>query len=186
MSLCNLSQAIAFLTENVPAGVNTVYNNYISLLFIYSAPIYLIFQVEGNFFKEKKIISEKHIFSLISFILFIVFLLITLIPGILDPSIFEQISMVKYSYILYPLWLMNNFIILFAFFYLGIKTTEKYRIYSFLICIGWTLNQIFNVLLQFPGVNKSNPILLIVFIMKYIGATITALFLYKLYTLRKI
>ena len=184
MSMCNLAQAIAFLNGDYPVGDDSVYNNYISLLFIYSAPIYLISQVEKNYFQQFKPIAKYHIFSLTALILFIIFVLVTVIQGITDPSVFSGFSMLDYAFILYPLWAMNNFIILFAFMYLAIKTTEKYRMYSLLICVGWTLNQIFNTVLQLPFFERTNTLLTIVFLFKYIGAIITALYLYKLYNLK--
>ncbi|MGV9197513.1 MAG: hypothetical protein ACOC44_05680 [Promethearchaeia archaeon] len=186
MSMCNLAQAIAFLSDLYPAGQDSVYNNYLSLLFIYGAPIYLISQVETNFFKDKELLSRYHIFSLTSLVLFIIFVVISLISGIAETSLFESFSMVDYWYILYPLWFMNNLIIVFAFFYLGVKTSENYRLYSFLISIGWTLNQIFNISLQIPWLERTTLLLTVVFVMKYAGAIITAIFLYLLYNLKEL
>jgi len=185
MGASNLVQAVANYAGQTPIDIESVYNNYICLLFIFVAPIYLISQIEKAYFPSINLLAKKHLFSLIILILYVLFIIISGIMIGLDNTVYYSFTMAQFGVLLYPLWTMEVIIIILAFLYLSIKTTEKYRLYSFLVSMGWGLNQLVNIFLQLPAFPLTDLTIIIIFILKYIGAIITAIFLSKLYALNR-
>jgi hypothetical protein len=74
-----------------------------------------------------------------------------------------------------------------TFAYLSLKSTGKYRFYTFIIGLGWLINQMGNLLHQFVDASLLNNITTTIFFLaKWIGTFMTAYGFYKLYTLKNI
>jgi len=202
MATCNFIQAWAFLVGEFPQEVGTIYNNYFCVVAIYLAPLWLIYMTEKHYFPQIKLISKIHIFSLVLWIFIGAFFALSFIEMIPDPAQFlAEYQMMRYQTLAIMIWFLEVAIIIFVFAYLALQSTDKYRAYSVLIAIAWFLNQAMNLLLQLPEqgaqwglvggfentiLHKSASFITVIFIFKYIGAIMTAYYLYKLYHLKEI
>ncbi|MHA1284451.1 MAG: hypothetical protein ACTSVV_12735 [Promethearchaeota archaeon] len=192
MTLANLMQIFYYL-EKINIGKTGIegkigiYNSPISIIFGAFAPFYFIFQIEKHFFPKWTIFSKHHLISIILVIL------ISLIFGyfiyfqIRDPNfLFEEFEMRSLWFIIYPAWALVVLFIISTFLVFGIKTTNKYRFYSFMIFIGWTTNQLANIYIQLTDYNLlTELVILIIFSLKYTGTILTALGFYRLYNLKR-
>jgi len=170
-----------FILENQLIGM---YTTYFVFLLTFAAPIYLIYQIEKIFFPNMKIQAKSHIFSMISLVLFILFNISVLVRAILGEEIFPIFTLMNYLIIVVPLFALQLFYIVIAFFYLGYKAIGKYRKYCYLISLGWFANHVANVIAVLFYVYPSDQNLY--FIVKIIGVLIVAYCLYNLYKLRTV
>ncbi|MHA1229669.1 MAG: hypothetical protein ACTSRP_04555 [Candidatus Helarchaeota archaeon] len=185
MSLVSYIQSAVFIIYPNLEYDYGIYNDYFAVVLIYLAPIALIYEIEKIYFPEKKIFSKYHIITSIVIILTALFLIFSIYDALFNPAFFYPFEMRKYWYINYSSWTIIVVFICVSFFYLGTKTTGLYRRYSYLICLGWAINQIINAavqLLEFNVVIQLIP-LLIIFSIKFLGAILTAYGFYKLYSL---
>ncbi len=153
------------------------------------APMLLTFQVEKRFLSEFKLFSKYHVFfilNLISFCIIITIAIFTLFTNpilLLDPAF----ATATFGAFILPFFFVSNIFFMVTFAYLSLKSTGKYRLYTFIIGLGWLINQMGNLLHQFVDASLLNNITTTVFFLaKWIGTFMTAYGFYKLYTLKNI
>ncbi len=179
MAGVNLIQMYEYLVNPAAIYLIGIYNNYFAVIFIFIAPIPLIFQIEKTYF-ENKLLARYHLGTLTILIITSIFLALTVPDAISDPTnFFSSFTMTGN-----PMNAINWGIIVIsictAFLYLGIKSSGKYRLYSLIIFVGWGLNQLINAGSQLDlALNIS-----FIFVVKITAAVVTAYGFIKLYNLR--
>ncbi len=160
----------------------TFYTTFFVFLLTLAAPIYLIYQIEKIFF-QSKILAKYHTFSLLNLILYIAFLGIVSFQAFNDISVITEFNFINYIFVAGALLGLQILFVICAFFYLGIKSTGRYRLYAIFIALGWLANYAANTLATL--VTTLTPtVILALFIPKLIGVVLTAIGLYKFYALK--
>ncbi len=188
LTIANFQQVyynIINFSDIVKTGELRIYTTFWVFLLTLSAPIYLTYEIEKLFFQGKSIISKKHIFTIISLLLFGYYLYIMFLEVIKDINFVNTFVLANYMFAIIPLLAFQVLLFIFAFLYLAIKTTEKYRTYSLFVSLGWLLNYAINTIVTL--VETIAPILVIILLIpKLLGVIITAIGFYKLYMLKRI
>ena len=154
--------------------------------FAAAAPLLLIFQVEKKFLVERKIFSQYHVFFLLNLISLTVIIISAIIMGINDPTSLLNVGVTTFGAYVLPLHIAVLVFVIATFGFLALRSTGKYRLYAFLIALGWGINQILNAFHQFlPGALLNDITTTLIFIGKYTGMIITAYGFYQLYSLQK-
>lgn len=161
-----------------------IYTTFFVFLLTLAAPIYLIFQIEKIFFPNSKITFKYHLFAIIILILFIVFLIDVTYSAIIDMGVIINFQLMDFVLIAMPLLGLEILFILFSFLYLGIKSSGKYRQFSFIVSLGWLLNYAVNTVATLALFSLLPSTIVILFIPKLFGVILTAWGLYRLYALK--
>ena len=191
-AIANLFLTLRY-TGNLIDGNLIVYdqkaNSFFTNIFAVIAPILLTYQVEKRFLPDIKIVSKYHIFFILNLISFCIIGTIAIVVLITNPLLLFDPAFATRTFgaFILPFFSISNIFFMVAFAYLSIKSSGKYRSYTFIIGLGWLINQCGNLLHQFVDASLLNNITTTIFFMaKWIGTFMTAYGFYKLYTLKNI
>jgi hypothetical protein len=190
LSFANMFQVYEYIID-FQNGVTNIDNQKVNSipLFILTifGSLYLIYQIEKNFFPKTEILSKYHILFGFYTIIFIIFIIVVSNMIITDPTSIENFGMDTFGAILYLPHIALLMMFILIFFVVGMRSTGKYRLYAFMISLGWGINQISNGFHQLlPPEYLIDTTTIIFFIGKYVGTILTAYGFVKLYALKKI
>lgn len=126
--------------------------------------------------------AKYHLITILNLVLFVGFVVNVGVLAIGDIKTIINFNFMDYIFLGGGLLLIQILFVLFAFLYLGIKSTGKYRSYALLVSIGWLMNYAANTLATLATL--SSTLILVLFVPKLIGVVLTAWGLYRLYALK--
>ncbi|NVM54391.1 MAG: hypothetical protein HWN66_11870 [Candidatus Helarchaeota archaeon] len=182
MALVNLIQMYIYFVDPSPFASQGIYHNYFAVILIFFAPLALIYQIEKTYFKNK-LLAKYHLATLMIIIINIVFLVQTIPSAVTDPTFIDNFVMNDYTINIVN-WGIMVVAICGAFLYLGLKSSGRYRLWSFVIFFGWGGNQIINGVGQLSPYSTLVQLMTPIFIIKIAAAIVTAFGFIKLYSLR--
>lgn len=186
LCIANIQQVIHNILNYdnlVPPSVTvTFYTTFFVFVLTLAAPIYLIFHIEKIFFPDSRLAAKYHLITLLNVVLFIAFVVNVGILAISDITVITDFDFMKFRFLGGGLLFIQVLFVIFAFLYLGIKSSGRYRTYALLVSIGWLMNYAANALATF--LSLSSTVILILFIPKLLGVILTSWGLYRLYALR--